>query len=100
MINPIAYAETLSLYLWSVRSIAQGEVWRPLKGAVSAQKALQGSETKTRELLEETEEKKVSLHKGVINIPLQANQWFVFNLLGPSPTICLLAPSLREVDTI
>ena len=32
----------------------------PLKGAVSAQKALQGSETETRELLGGTEENSVS----------------------------------------
>ena len=36
----------------------------PLKGAVSAQKALQGSETETRELLGGVEEKSVSLLRG------------------------------------
>ena len=36
----------------------------PLKGAVSAQKALQGSETETRELLGGTEENSVPLMRG------------------------------------
>ena len=37
---------------------------RPLKGAVSAQKALRGSETETRELLGGTEENSVSQMRG------------------------------------
>ena len=36
----------------------------PLKGAVSAQKALQGSKTETRELLGGTDENSVSLTMG------------------------------------
>ena len=36
----------------------------PLKGTVSAQKALQGSETETRELLRGTKEKSISLSRG------------------------------------
>ena len=37
-----------------------------MKGAVSDQKALQGSETKTRELLGGTEEKSMSLMRALI----------------------------------
>ena len=47
---------TVSLYLCSSGSKARG----PEKGAVSAQKALRGSETETRELLGGTEENSVS----------------------------------------
>ena len=46
-----------------------------LKGAKSAQKALQGSETETRELLGRTEENGVSPMRGHW-FALQANQWF------------------------
>ena len=51
--------------------------WGPLKGAVSAQKAFQGSETETRELLggTGTEENSVSPTRGHW-FALQANQWF------------------------
>ena len=41
----------------------------PEKGAVSAQKALRGSETETRELLGGTEENRVP-RQGVIDLPL------------------------------
>ena len=47
----------------------------PLKGAVSAQKALQGSETETSELLGATEENSISLTRGHW-FALQANKWF------------------------
>ena len=47
----------------------------PLRGAVSAPKALQGSETETRELLGGTEENSVSPMRGHW-FALQANQWF------------------------
>ena len=47
----------------------------PEKGAVSAQKALRGSETETRELLGGTEENSVSPMRGHW-FALQANQWF------------------------
>ena len=47
----------------------------PLKGTVSAEKALQGSETETRELLGGTEEKSISPMRGHW-FTLQANQWF------------------------
>ena len=47
----------------------------PLKGAVSAQKALQGSETETRELLGGTAENSVSLMRG--RLPFrQINDFF------------------------
>ena len=46
----------------------------PEKGAVSAQKALRGSETETRELLGGTEENRVSPMRGHW-FALQANQW-------------------------
>ena len=46
-----------------------------LKGAVSAQKALQGSQTETRELLFRTEENSNSPMRGH-GFALQANQWF------------------------
>ena len=46
----------------------------PEKGAVSAQKALRGSETETRELLGGTEENSVSPMRGHW-FALQANQW-------------------------
>ena len=41
----------------------------PKKGAVSAQKALRGSKTETRELLGGTEENSVSPRRGVIDLP-------------------------------
>ena len=47
----------------------------PLKGAVSAQKALQGSETETRELLGGTEEKSIAL-TGVIDLPSSKSMIF------------------------
>ena len=50
-----------------------------LKGAVLAQKALQGSETETRELLEGTEENSVSPMRGHC-FALQANQRFFHNM--------------------
>ena len=50
---------TVSLYLRSSGSNAQGES-RALEGHVSAQKALQGSETETRDLLGGREEKSIS----------------------------------------
>ena len=60
-----------------------------MKGAVSAQKALQGSETETRELLGGTKEKSISLTRGHW-FALQT-QWFfthlaftIFDCLGPS----------------
>ena len=46
----------------------------PEKGAVSAKKALRGSETETRELLGGTEENRVSPKRGHW-FALQANQW-------------------------
>ena len=49
--------------------------WGPLRGAVSAQEALQGSETETRELLGGTEEISISLTR-IHWFDLQANQWF------------------------
>ena len=42
---------------------------RPLKGAMSAQNALQGSETETRELLGGTEEKIISPTRGSLICP-------------------------------
>ena len=41
----------VSFFLWSIKSFAWSKPMGPLKGAVSAQKALQGSRTETRELL-------------------------------------------------
>ena len=49
--------------------------WWPLKGVVSAEKALQGSKTKTRELLGGMEENSVSSMRGHW-FALQANQLF------------------------
>ena len=57
----------------------------PLKGAVSAQKALQWSETETRELLGGTEEKGTTPTRGHL-FAHQANQLF-FYLSGPPPNI-------------
>ena len=68
---PSAPHLTVSLYLCSSGSNARGES-RPEKGAVSAQKALQGSETETRELLGGTEENSVS--PMMVRFALQANQ--------------------------
>ena len=53
----------VSLFLCSSGSNAQGNLG-PLKGAVSAQKALQGSETETRELLGGTEANSVFPMRG------------------------------------
>ena len=52
---------TVSLLLCSSGSNAQGKS-RPLKGAVSAVKTLQGSEIETRELLGGTEEENSVFH--------------------------------------
>ena len=49
----------------------------PFKGAVSAQKAIQGSETETRELLGGTTENSVSPTRGHW-FALQANQDFFY----------------------
>ena len=60
---------------WRVVLEATHEASRgPEKGAVSAQKALRGSETETRELLGGTEENSVSPMRGHW-FALQANQW-------------------------
>ena len=49
----------------------------PLKGAVSAQKALQGSETETRELLGGTEEKSATPTHEAVDLPFrQINDFF------------------------
>ena len=58
-----------------------GQSWGLLKGAVTAQKALQGPETETRELLEESKQK-VLLRWGVIELPSM-----VFTRLAPYPLI-------------
>ena len=50
----------VSVVLEATHEVSQG----PLMGAVSAQKALQGSETETRELLGGTEENHVSPTRG------------------------------------
>ena len=59
------FSTNLQEKLLSPAFCLQGLGWmlhkKSLKGAVSAQKALQGSETETRELLRGTEEKSVSL---------------------------------------
>ena len=47
----------------------------PLKGVVSAERALQGSDTKRRELLGETKENSILPNKGSLICP-PANQWF------------------------
>ena len=62
---------TVTLYLSRSGSKARGEVDTALKrrGAVSAQKALQGCETEIREFLEGTEEKKTLPPEGVIGLP-------------------------------
>ena len=54
--------------------------WRPLKVAVTAQKALQGSELQSREMLVGME-KKVFPHQGVIDLP--PNQWFFLPNCSP-----------------
>ena len=65
---------TLRCPCFSVVPEATNEASRgPLKGAVSAQKALQGSETEPRELLGGTEENSVSPMRGH-RFALQANQ--------------------------
>ena len=57
---------TVYLYLWSLK--AMHEVSRgPLKGAISAQKALQGPKTETRELQRGMEEKSNSQRQGWID---------------------------------
>ena len=58
----------MSLYVILVGSNARGKS-RPEKGAVSAQKALQGSETETRELLGGTDENSVSPMRGSLICP-------------------------------
>ena len=59
----------------------QEERGRSLKGALSAQKAFQGSETETRELLGGTEE--VFPQWGVINLPSwQINDFFYIKQTG------------------
>ena len=62
VLQPMGLARhTLQRPLFSVVPEATHEASRgPLKGAVSAQKALQGSETETRELLGGMEENSVS----------------------------------------
>ena len=68
----------VSLFLCSFGNIAWGEVSRgPLKGAVSAQNALQGSQTETTELLGGPKENSVSPMRGHW-FALQANQWFCY----------------------
>ena len=51
---------SMSLFFWSSQSNAQGESRALLKDAMSAHKALQWSETETRELLEGMDENSVS----------------------------------------
>ena len=69
---------TVTLYLSSSGSKARGEVDTALKrrGAVSAQKALQGCETEIREFLEGTEEKKTLPPEGVIGLPSRKIHFF------------------------
>ena len=54
--------------------------WGTLKGAMSAQKALQESKIEARELLGLTKEKSVSLTRGHW-FTLQANKWIFFKRL-------------------
>ena len=68
---PSAAHLSVSLHLSSNDEASRG----PLKGAVSAQKALQGSKAETREFLGGTEENSVSPMRGHW-FALQANQFF------------------------
>ena len=63
--STIAVVACISAVLEVMHEASRG----PLKGAVSAQKALRGSETEKRELLGGTEEK--SMSQGVINLPFR-----------------------------
>ena len=69
--------------------------WGPLKGALSAQKFPQGSKTKTRELLEGTEEYNIFPHGGVIALPTRQINYFSYkkqtekNELVSTPDQCL-----------
>ena len=75
------YKLTMFLVLCNSRNKSQV----PLKGTVSAQKAIQGSETEIRELLEGTEQKSYSLTRGyqftsrkvnIFYLPGFPNAWF------------------------
>ena len=68
------------------------------RGAVSAQKALQGSKTVTRELLGGTEEKSISPTRGHW-FALQANEW-IFTYLAPLIFNCLQPPWLCFFQSI
>ena len=69
--------------------------WGPLKGALSAQKTLQGSETEMRELLEERKTKGFPW-QGVIGLPQrQINNFYLSGL----PNIWVPAPPLSRPCT-
>ena len=59
----------VSLFICSSKSFARGK-----SRAVAAQKALQWSETETRELLGGTEREQYFPGEGFIDFPLQVNQ--------------------------
>ena len=69
--QPPRWCSCFPVVLEATHEVSQG----PLKGTVSAQKALQGSEKETRELLGGTEETCVSSTREHW-FALQANQWF------------------------
>ena len=89
---------TMSFYLCRSRSKATHKASQgPLQSAMSAQKAIQGSKT---ELLEGTEEKSISLKRGVIDLPSKSmfycqsgprNTW----LPASSLLLILLTPHLH-----
>ena len=70
--TPSAAHLMVSLFLCN-SGINAGESGAPLKGTVSAQKALQGSETVTRKLLGGTKEKSISPTR---DQSWKVNQWF------------------------
>ena len=80
---------TRSMYLCSSGSNTRGE-WGVLNGAVSVQKALQGSKTETGEFLGGTKENSVSRPR-VIDLPSRQIDDF-FNYLAPLIMDCMQLP--------
>ena len=64
--------------------------WGPMKGALSAQKAFQGSKTGTRQLLGGTEEKVFTIWQ-VITLPSRQNNYF-----SHTAPLCLILYALPD----
>ena len=70
-----------------------------MKGAVSAQKALQKSHTETRELMVGTEEKSISPDEGSIISPAGKNQCFLHKKETEIKVELVARPSSGAVET-